>query len=79
MSSTISFDFVNSFKLIKRQISYINKINMKDKTNNLETVHKSETDNTITTKRRDNSDDQKIILIDSLMGFQSVVQFFYIE
>tara|TARA_B100000242_G_C42612894_1_gene289120 strand:- start:88 stop:240 length:153 start_codon:yes stop_codon:yes gene_type:complete len=41
---------------------------MKDKTNNLETAHKSETDKTMTTNRRDNNNDQKIILIESLIG-----------
>tara|TARA_B100001027_G_C16036165_1_gene227754 strand:+ start:370 stop:522 length:153 start_codon:yes stop_codon:yes gene_type:complete len=49
---------------------------MKDKTNNLETAHKSETDNTITTKRRDNNNDQKIILIDSLIGLSISLSIF---
>ena len=49
---------------------------MKDKTNNLETAHKSETDNTITTNRRDNNDDQKIILIDSFIGLSIILSIF---
>ena len=72
----ICFDSVYSFKLIERQISYINRMNMKDKTNNLETAHKSETDNTMTTNRRDNSNDQKIILIESLIGLSMSLSIF---
>ena len=49
---------------------------MKDKTNNLETAHKSETDNTMTTKSKDNNNDQKIILIDSLIGLSISLSIF---
>ena len=49
---------------------------MKDKTNNLETAHKSEIDNTMTTKSKDNNNDQKIILIDSLIGLSISLSIF---
>ena len=52
------------------------KINTKDKTKSLETLHKSDIDKIITTKRRFKSNDQKIIRIESRIGFSMQISIF---
>ena len=65
VSLIISFEFVYSFKKNVMHISKETIINTNDSTKSLETLHKSDIDNIMTTKRRFNSNDQKIILTDS--------------
>ena len=51
-------------------------INTKDNTKSLDTLHKSDIDKIITTKRRFKSNDQKIIRIESLIGFSMQISIF---
>tara|TARA_Y100000816_G_C25814715_1_gene426447 strand:+ start:208 stop:429 length:222 start_codon:yes stop_codon:yes gene_type:complete len=72
----MSFEFVYSFKKNVRDISKETKINTKDSTKSLDTLHKSDIDNIMTTKRRFKSNDQKIILTESLIGFSIQLSIF---
>ena len=76
VSLIISFELVYSFKRNVKLISKETKINTKDKTKSLETLHKSDIDKIITTKRRFKSNDQKIIRIESRIGFSMQISIF---
>ena len=76
VSLIISFELVYSFKKNVKLISKETKINTKDKTKSLETLHKSDIDKIITTKRRFKSNDQKIIRKESRIGFSMQISIF---